>query len=59
MVSTALGVDATDASEAARVLAVAVDADLVEGAVLVTAAALDTSVADADFSEATLFVLSA
>lgn len=43
VVCAALGVDAAHPAQAARVLAVAVDADLVEEAVVVTAAALNTS----------------
>lgn len=57
--SAALGVDATDTSEAARILAVSVDASLVERTVVVVAATINASVANANFSVATLFVLSA
>lgn len=59
LLSAALGVDAAHSSEAAWILAVPVDAGLLEGAILVGAAALNASVADADFSEATLVVPSA
>lgn len=57
--SAALGVNATDASKAARILAVSVDASLVERTVVVVAATINASVANADFSIATLFILSA
>lgn len=59
MESAAVGVDATDTSKAARILAVSIDTSLVERTVVVVAATINAPVANADFSVATLFVLSA
>lgn len=57
--SSALGVDATNASKAARVLAMSVDTHLVERAVVVIAATLNAFVGYTDLSESTIFISSA
>lgn len=57
--SSALGVDAANASKAAWVLAMSVDAGLVEWAVVVVTTAFNASVGHTDFSEPALFILSA
>lgn len=57
--SSALGVDATNSSKATWVLAVSVDAGLVERAVVMVTAAINTPVGCTDFSIAAFLVPSA
>lgn len=57
--SSALGVDAANASKAAWVLAMSIDTGLVEWAVVVVAATINAPVGCTDFSVPTLFISSA
>lgn len=57
--SSALCVDATNASKAAWILAVSIDAGLVKRAVVMVTAAINTPVRCTDFSIATFLIPSA